>query len=335
MISAQRTSSLLDAVFIINILWLFCSCGGGGSPSAPAAPPPPPTITSVGVDTSFPYVLAGTSVTFRDTITGTGAFTAGVAWFVNGVPGGDAISGTIDGQGYYTAPAIIPPVSPVTIKATALGDSTKSASTTVSVFTLAFSPTNPVVDYGHPQQFKAIVTGVSNPLVYWVAQYGKFSSDGLYTPPVSIGGPTAQDLITLSINGGNAPIQGIINLKLLPPTLTSITSTGASANQPVIVQGHDLIGIPSLYFAGIRGRRCPPRFRTPPTPKSMRPCRLAPRMVLSMLSSTSTVGSTRPATAFRSPGWQICVFVHRRKTSHRENRCNSRGGCSARIVEPS
>ncbi len=137
----------------------------------------------VGVDTSFPYVLAGTSVTFRDTITGTGAFTAGVAWFVNGVPGGDAISGTIDGQGYYTAPAIIPPVSPVTIKATALGDSTKSASTTVSVFTLAFSPTNPVVDYGHPQQFKAIVTGVSNPLVYWVAQYGKFSSDGLYTPP--------------------------------------------------------------------------------------------------------------------------------------------------------
>ncbi len=74
---------------------------------------------------------------------------------------------------------------------------------------------------------------------------------------MSIGGPTAQDLITLSINGGNAPIQGIINLKLLPPTLTSITSTGASANQPVIVQGHDLIGIPSLYFAGIRGAAVP------------------------------------------------------------------------------
>ncbi len=222
----------------------------------PTTPPPPPTITSVGVDTNFPYVLAGTSVTFRDTITGTGAFTAGVAWFVNGVAGGDAINGTIDGQGYYTAPAIIPPTNPVTVKATALGDSTKSASTTVSVFTLTYSPANPVVDYGHPQQFTAIVNGVSNPVVQWQCGYGRFSADGLYTPG-SIQGPTSQDPFVVSIKDGNAPVSGVINLKLLPPTLTSITPAGASGNQPVVVQGHDLFGVASLYFTGIGGALIP------------------------------------------------------------------------------
>src|SRR3954452_12236523 len=50
-----------------------------------------------------------------------------VTWSVNGVPGGNAIVGTITGDGLYPAPSILP-AAIVTVKATSAADATASGS---------------------------------------------------------------------------------------------------------------------------------------------------------------------------------------------------------------
>jgi len=56
-----------------------------------------------------------------------------VAWKVNGVVGGNAVTGTISSAGVYTAPATVPPGNPVTVTATTKLKPTLSASTAVTV----------------------------------------------------------------------------------------------------------------------------------------------------------------------------------------------------------
>ena len=60
-------------------------------------------------------VRTGASQTFTAAITGAAA---GVTWSVNGIAGGDALVGTIDSGGVYTAPGAVPSPATVTIRAT-------------------------------------------------------------------------------------------------------------------------------------------------------------------------------------------------------------------------
>jgi hypothetical protein len=55
-----------------------------------------------------------------------------VIWQVNGVTGGDGIHGTIDSNGNYTPPGVVPS-DPIVVKAVANADNTKSATATVKV----------------------------------------------------------------------------------------------------------------------------------------------------------------------------------------------------------
>jgi hypothetical protein len=57
-----------------------------------------------------------------------------VTWQVNGVTGGNATAGTIDANGVYTAPGVVPsPNNPVMVTAVSQADVTKSGSATVTL----------------------------------------------------------------------------------------------------------------------------------------------------------------------------------------------------------
>jgi hypothetical protein len=154
---------------------------GGGSPS----------ITSVAL--SGPAnVQASYCNPFAVTVSGTGNYDHSVQWYVNDVAGGNSASGTIDSTGHYCSPAQPPAVNPISIKAVANGDNTKSGTATVRVIEITISPSDVRMYVGDNQQFTASVTGAVNNNVNWEvngivggsSSVGTISSTGLYTAPV-------------------------------------------------------------------------------------------------------------------------------------------------------
>jgi len=159
------------------------------------------TVTSdvaVNVAPAPAMVELGASQNFSATVTGSGNPNRAVTWSVNGLTGGNAITGTIDVMGVYTAPSILPSPAGVNIAATSVADPSKagSAATTVtSNFMLAVSgPAS--VDNGQTAQFSAQLTPVpgSNPdlRVNWSLSgagcgvpgaCGTMDAAGFYTAP--------------------------------------------------------------------------------------------------------------------------------------------------------
>lgn len=115
----------------------------GDTSQAPTAPIPsyplsPPQATGLVVSNGGAVGISGAPALL---FTGTAAqLTAdvynvapGVAWSVDGVPGGNAAVGTIGADGLYTAPAAAAPGTTVTITATSLGDPSLSDSVTIEI----------------------------------------------------------------------------------------------------------------------------------------------------------------------------------------------------------
>lgn len=118
-----------------------------------------------------------------------GANNVVVTWSVDGVAGGNSSVGTIDGQGYYTAPS---QTGGHTIAAS-VASWNATADASVSVLTISVSPAATLVSPGATQQFNASLQGISNTNVAWSvdgtaggnASVGMISSGGLYTAPNS------------------------------------------------------------------------------------------------------------------------------------------------------
>jgi len=62
-----------------------------------------------------------------------GTASQAVTWTVNGVPGGNSTIGTISSTGLYTAPAIVPSPSKVTVTATSVAVPSASGSAIVTI----------------------------------------------------------------------------------------------------------------------------------------------------------------------------------------------------------
>ena len=90
-----------------------------------------PAVT-ISIAPTTATVVAGQTQQFTPTITVTGSSNNAVTWSVNGVQGGDAIHGTIDANGLYTAP-LSPPRGGITVRATSQANTTFSASAPVTV----------------------------------------------------------------------------------------------------------------------------------------------------------------------------------------------------------
>jgi hypothetical protein len=143
-------------------------------------------------------VILGNKQTFAATVANTN--NTGVTWSVNGVPGGNAATGTITAAGEYTAPADLPAAtgaSPakVQVTATSLADGTKSATAGVTITSdvaIALSPNAAAVELGATRGFQAAITSSGHPDagVRWSvsgaacpAECGGVDTQGNFTSP--------------------------------------------------------------------------------------------------------------------------------------------------------
>ena len=253
----------------LSLLAVLCTCGGGGSGSGSSSGSPSgPVVTSVSLTASQPIVRVGDGMSFTLTMQGiVGQFDpAAVQWTVNGIKDGDATNGTITTTGAYSAPANIPPTNPVVVKVTSTQDPSKSATATVSIYTISITPQDPTVLYSNTQQFTAIVTGLNyTPTIEWTAVYGSFDANGLYTAPAEILGIHAQDKVTAGVNSQQypeeySPTEGAVTLKIPNGVLTSITPSSASATENVAIKGNYLYGPTEVRFPMVTGGTMPVNF---------------------------------------------------------------------------
>ena len=175
----------------------------------------PPAIT---VAISPTTVTMAVSATQQFTATVTGTNNPAVTWSVDGVSGGNTTVGTISTSGLYTAPST---VGSHTVTATSVADTTKNASSAVTVIGLTVSPQSTSLTPLGTRQFTATVQGTSNNAVTWSVdgvaggntRVGTISTGGLYTAPADTGShtvtATSVALPTYSVNASvsvmNAP----------------------------------------------------------------------------------------------------------------------------------
>jgi len=93
-----------------------------------------PTV-AVSISPTSASVNTGGKQQFSASVSGTS--NTSVTWSVNGVNGGNSTVGTISSAGLYTAPASVPSGGSVTVKATSAADTSKSASATVTINSVA------------------------------------------------------------------------------------------------------------------------------------------------------------------------------------------------------
>ncbi len=212
-----RSSCLVSfvAVFLLQFGCGSGSSGGGGQV--------PPSIRSVSVSGPS-YTQVNQCANFTATVTGTGDYDHSVQWYVNGTPGGDASDGVISSGGNYCAPANIPATNPVTIKAVANGDTTKSGSATTTVASIQISPDQAQLYVDGTQQFTATVAGTASNVSWQVSgvpggnsTLGTITANGLYTAPAEV--PTqgiAVEAVLSAANSvyasANVSISGLIEI---------------------------------------------------------------------------------------------------------------------------
>lgn len=105
------------------LLWTFIA-------TATVAVTPSTTGVSMNLSPTSANVQLGATQQFTATVTGSENTT--VVWTVNNVVNGSATMGTISNSGLYTAPAVVPNGG-VSVKATSLADTQKSATALVTV----------------------------------------------------------------------------------------------------------------------------------------------------------------------------------------------------------
>jgi arylsulfate sulfotransferase len=242
---------------------------------------PPPPIT-VSISPSPAFVGSAQTIQFTATVAHS---SSGVTWSVNGVAGGNSMTGTIDSSGNFTAPAVTQNAT-ATVTATSMANGAKSASATVNIV----AP-GTVATTNNPQVALYTITPPADATVS--VQFGTTTSYGLTTwtqPTPSGGGPVSIYVAGMRANtpyhmraivqfSGSATVDdadhtfttGTITGASLPP-LTATTTAGmtpqsgvevldltpADSQFPVVItdlQGNILWGFypgPNLFADGIK-----------------------------------------------------------------------------------
>jgi len=212
---------------------IFAITGCTGTSGRGSAPPPPPPAITVTIQPGSATLFLGQTQQFAATVTGSSNI--GVTWAVNGVPGGNATAGTISGSGLYTAPAILPAGSAVSVSATSVADATARAEASVALqddIAVSVSPDPATVPAGSTQVFTAAVSGSGSPAtgVTW-------SVNGL------AGGNSA--LGTIAATGSNSAAYTAPAAVPAPPnvtlTATSVADTAKSGSASVTITCANLI----------------------------------------------------------------------------------------------
>ncbi len=160
------------------------------------------TIPAVGVSVSPPTSTLGGGQTQQFTATVTNATNTAVTWTIAGL-------GSISTQGLYSAPAIVPGESTVTVTATSVADATKSGSATIELMPISVSvlPGNVMVAITGKKQFTAGVIHTSNTAVTWSVSgsgcsggtCGTIDTSGRYVAPSAVPSPSTVTVKATSV----------------------------------------------------------------------------------------------------------------------------------------
>ncbi len=171
----------------------------------------------------------------------TNASNTAVTWQVNGTVGGNATLGTISTAGVYTAPASVPTPATLTVTAVSAADTTKSASSQVTItpaIAISISPTSAVVPVASGKQtFSATVTNSTNTAVIWQVNgvtggnstVGTISNTGAYTAPSAV--PSSATVTVTAISSADSNRSASAQVTVGSPTVTvSGSSSGGSGS---------------------------------------------------------------------------------------------------------
>jgi hypothetical protein len=212
------------AALLLSFAFLtLTSCGGGGSTLA----------STVAVLVSPSSAQLAVSNTQQFTATVTGASNTAVTWSVNGTVGGNNTVGAISSSGFFTVPATVPNPSAVTVTATSVADTTKSASAEVTITALAPS--------GLPQ-INSLSQTTANPFDLLTITGSGFDS-------------TAMVNISSTANGFSANIQPVVvsetSLVMAVPVLSNGSTFSRGAANLMVVQSSGQSNSTPLQIAGL------------------------------------------------------------------------------------
>ena len=213
------TRRTVYALLLAVLLFLSILPGCGGGSAAPI---------SVSVSPGTASLIAGATQQFTASVTGTSS--TAVTWSVSGCTGTGC--GTIDTNGLYTAPSLIPSAATVNVVATLQSDTSKTGSAMVHQTSVSVSLSESSIDIGagDSHQFTVTVSGTSNTAVTWslstcsLSACGTISSTGLYTAPGSV--PSAAD-VTVTVTSQADPSKSASATVHMHPI--SVSTTPASS----------------------------------------------------------------------------------------------------------
>ena len=173
-----------------------------------------PTQVSISVSPGAASIQTGGQQQFTASVFGTS--NTGVVWKASG--------GTVTTTGLYTAPST---AGIYTITATSSADSTKSASSTITVsqptqVSISVSPGTASLQAGEQQQFTAMISGTSNTAVTWTASGGAITTSGLYTAPAAAGTYTVK---AVSSANSSASASAMVSVSAVQTVSISISPT--------------------------------------------------------------------------------------------------------------
>jgi subtilisin family serine protease len=191
-----------------------------------------PTI-SISISPGSATLSASQSQQFTANVLGT--FNSGVTWSLN--PPIGSLS-----NGLYTAPSIIGSPTAVTVTATSVADSSKSASAIVNLLpsgqsvSVSLTPSTVVLAESLSQQFSASVSGTANTGVRWTVNpnVGFITSNGLYSAPNEVDGNQTVLVTATSVADPSKSASAVVTL--VPALSLSISPQAATLSSSQSMQ---------------------------------------------------------------------------------------------------
>ncbi|MGD0777611.1 MAG: DUF2341 domain-containing protein, partial [Candidatus Solibacter sp.] len=182
---------------------------------------------TISVNPQSGTLTAGQTLSITATVTGTTNLQVG--WSL--APGG---IGNVSSTGVYTAPTPIPAQQTVTVIATSAADSTKTATTTISLLpvTISVNPPTATIAAGQGVQFAATVTGSGNTQVTWsilAGGPGGISVSGLYTAPGTVAASQSVTVQAASVADSTKTATALITLTPSLPINSTVYVTAFGA----------------------------------------------------------------------------------------------------------
>ncbi len=331
----QATPAAVLASFPVTMDWTLIDVAliplGTGSPAAAISVSVTPTAPSVQVLASASF----TATLLNDTSA------KGVTWSLSGTGCSGTTCGTLTAATTtsvtYTAPAAVPSPASVTLLATSVADSTKSASATIAItaapaISVSVSPATATVQVSQTSPFTATLQNdtLSKGVTWSLSGTGCSgttcgtltnvkTTSVTYTAPATVPSPASVTLLATSVSDSTKSANATITVTPAPPISVSVSPTTAavqvSQNSPftAVLQNDALAkGVTwSLSGAGCSGTTCGSLSNITTTSATYTAPPSVPIPASVTLLATSVADSTKSASAniTISPAPPISVSV--------------------------